>query len=70
MKGNEARYSLGFFSFQSNKLIETPKGLVSEDHPLQYKPFDHIGLLRFYDSVDIRERAEHTMTKAYCGVLT
>ncbi|XP_031385405.1 2-oxoglutarate-dependent dioxygenase AOP3-like isoform X2 [Punica granatum] len=70
MKGKEARYALGFFSFQRNKLIEPPKELVNEDHPLQYKPFDHMGLLQFYDSVDVRKRAEHTMTKAYCGVST
>ncbi|XP_030457708.1 deoxypodophyllotoxin synthase-like [Syzygium oleosum] len=67
MKGNEARYALGFFSFRGG-LIETPEELIDAEHPMQYKPFDHVGLLRFYDSVDIRERAKHTMTKAYCGV--
>lgn len=68
MKGNSpaSRYALGFFSFQIN-LIETPEELVDEDHPLMYKPFDHLGLLKFYDTVDIRMRASHTMTRAYCG---
>ncbi|KAK1578615.1 hypothetical protein Q3G72_031713 [Acer saccharum] len=41
------RYSLGLFSF-SNGIVEVPEELVDEQRPLKYKPFEHLGLLRFF----------------------
>lgn len=65
MKGDDARYSLGLFSF-NNGTIQTPEELVDDEHPQQFGPFDHIGFLRFY-STD--EGQKHPCTiKAYCGV--
>ncbi|CAK9310439.1 unnamed protein product [Citrullus colocynthis] len=49
IRGNEDRYSLAMFGF-SNGIVEVPKELVDQDHPLRYKPFDHIGLLHFFRS--------------------
>lgn len=41
------RYSLALFSF-GNGMVQVPEELVDEEHPLMYKPFDHLGLLIFY----------------------
>ncbi|KAJ1375627.1 Oxoglutarate/iron-dependent dioxygenase [Sesbania bispinosa] len=38
---------------------KVPEELIDEEHPLQYKPFDHLALLNFAYSANI---------KAYCGV--
>ncbi|KAF8389030.1 hypothetical protein HHK36_025715 [Tetracentron sinense] len=61
----EARYSIGLFSFGKD-IIQTPEELVDEEHPLLFKPFNNIGLLRFYTTEE-GQKAESTV-KAYCGV--
>ncbi|KAJ1382117.1 Oxoglutarate/iron-dependent dioxygenase [Sesbania bispinosa] len=58
MNGNETRYSLGLFAFYRG-ILKVPEELIDEEHPLQYKPFDHLALLNFAYSANI---------KAYCGV--
>ncbi|KAK7267134.1 hypothetical protein RIF29_19798 [Crotalaria pallida] len=58
MNGNETRYSLGLFAFFRGTL-QVPEELVDEDHPMQYKPFDHLALLNYTYSVHIKD---------YCGV--
>ncbi|XP_010545796.1 PREDICTED: probable 2-oxoglutarate-dependent dioxygenase AOP1 isoform X2 [Tarenaya hassleriana] len=65
VSGETDRYSLGQFAF-SNGTLQVPEELVDNEHPLMYKPFDHIGLLHFYRT-DIGYRAECPI-KAYCGV--
>ncbi|KAB1218619.1 putative 2-oxoglutarate-dependent dioxygenase AOP1.2 [Morella rubra] len=65
MRGNEARYSLAQFSFSSG-IVEVPKELVDDEHPLRYKPFDHIGLLHFFRT-DEGYKSKCPI-KAYCGV--
>lgn len=62
---HDDRYSLAQFSF-GNGIVEVPKELVDEEHPLQYKPFDHIGLLRFYNTEEGRKLS--CAIKAYAGV--
>ncbi|XP_049362779.1 probable 2-oxoglutarate-dependent dioxygenase AOP1 [Solanum verrucosum] len=38
---DEERFSIGFFTFpKEGYLVNVPKELVDEDHPLLYKPFD------------------------------
>lgn len=61
------RYSLGLFSFR-NGVTEVPKELVDEDHPLLYKPFDYLDLLRFYDTLEPKFKSDHTVVKMYCGI--
>ncbi|KAK7392969.1 hypothetical protein VNO78_21419 [Psophocarpus tetragonolobus] len=58
MNGNETRYSLGLFAFHKG-IVKVPQELIDEEHPLQYKPFDHLALLNFTYSANM---------KAYCGV--
>ncbi|KAL2326023.1 hypothetical protein Fmac_025081 [Flemingia macrophylla] len=58
MKGNETRYSLGLFAFYRG-ILQVPEELIDEQHPLQYKPFDHLGLLNFTYSANMKD---------YCGV--
>lgn len=67
MDGPEVRYALGLFSFLSG-VIQTPEELVDDEHPLQYKPFDHAGLLQFYLSNSDQNKGERNMMKAYCGI--
>ncbi|XP_021298729.1 2-oxoglutarate-dependent dioxygenase AOP3 [Herrania umbratica] len=65
MRGNMDRYSLGLFAF-NNGTIQVPEELVDEEHPLKYKAFEHLGLLRFYRT---DEGYKSTCPiKAYCGV--
>ncbi|KAD4889261.1 hypothetical protein R6Q59_033867 [Mikania micrantha] len=65
MNGDENRYSIAQFSFLEG-IIETPKEFIDEEHPLRYKPFDHLKYLEFYSREENR-RLESAL-KAYCGV--
>ncbi|KAL1368100.1 hypothetical protein HN51_022223 [Arachis hypogaea] len=55
---NETRYSLGLFAFYKG-ILQAPEKLIDEEHPLKYKPFDHLALLNFSYSVNIKD---------YCGM--
>ncbi|XP_015868730.2 probable 2-oxoglutarate-dependent dioxygenase AOP1 [Ziziphus jujuba] len=67
MTGNEDRYSTGLFSIpKAGYTIKAPEEVVDEDHPLLFKPFDHVEFLGFYYS-EAGQRAESALT-AYCGV--
>ncbi|GFY96302.1 2-oxoglutarate (2OG) and Fe(II)-dependent oxygenase superfamily protein [Actinidia rufa] len=65
MSGNEDRYSIALFSF-SSEIVQCPKELVDEGHPLLFKPFDQMDLLRFY-ATEEGQKAESTL-KAYCDM--
>ncbi|EEF44711.1 probable 2-oxoglutarate-dependent dioxygenase AOP1 [Ricinus communis] len=65
--GEEVRYALGLFSFLTG-LVKVPEELIDEEHPLQYKPFEHQGLLDFYQSNNSQNKGDSNMVKAYCGV--
>ncbi|XP_057514214.1 probable 2-oxoglutarate-dependent dioxygenase AOP1 [Actinidia eriantha] len=67
MTGNEARYSAGLFSIpKEGYTIKAPQELVDEDHPLLFKPFDHVQFLGFYYT-EAGQRAQSAL-KAFCGV--
>ncbi|XP_022721108.1 probable 2-oxoglutarate-dependent dioxygenase AOP1 [Durio zibethinus] len=65
MSGKTDRYSMGLFAF-NNGTIQVPEELVAEEHPLKYKAFEHLGLLRFYRT-DEGYKSKCPI-KAYCGV--
>lgn len=65
MNGKIDRYSMGLFAF-NNGIIQVPEELVDEEHPLMYKPLDHIGLLRFYRTEEGYK--SKCPIKTYCGV--
>lgn len=67
MEGEEVRYAVGLFSFLTG-LIKAPEELVDDEHPLQYKPFEHQGLLDFYLSNNSSNKGDSNMVKAYAGV--
>ncbi|RXH69047.1 hypothetical protein DVH24_031380 [Malus domestica] len=49
MSGNEARYSTGLFSIPKEGYItKAPEEVVDEEHPLLFKPLDHVEFLGFY----------------------
>jgi len=52
------------FAF-NNGTLQVPEELIDHQHPLMYKPFDHLGLLRFYRT-DTGYKSECPI-KAYCG---
>ena len=67
MEGEEVRYALGLFAFLTG-LIRAPEELVDEEHPLQYKPFEHQGLVDFFFSSNDRNKRDCNIVRAYCGV--
>ncbi|KAH0749480.1 hypothetical protein KY290_028712 [Solanum tuberosum] len=69
MMGEEkgARYSIAQFSFMEDSLmVETPKELVDEEHPLLFNSFNHLDYLKFFSKEENR-RLECSL-KSYCGV--
>jgi len=64
-QGKETRYTIALFSFLSKK-VQIPDEFVDDDHPLQFKPFDHIDLLNFY--VTENGRKSQNILKDFCGV--
>jgi len=65
MKGKETRYTIALFSFLS-KMVKTPEEFVCDEQPLQFKPFVHVDLLKFYDT-DHGRRSQNIL-KDFCGV--
>lgn len=62
-----ARYSIAQFSFMEDSLmVETPKELVDEEHPLLFNSFNHLDYLHFFSKEENR-RLECAL-KTYCGV--
>ncbi|XP_022777201.1 2-oxoglutarate-dependent dioxygenase AOP3-like [Durio zibethinus] len=59
------RYSLALFSF-SGETIVTPEELVDEAHPLLFKPFDNMDLLRLYSLDDVQKYVKF-FSQAKCG---
>ncbi|XVF24887.1 hypothetical protein REPUB_Repub13aG0166200 [Reevesia pubescens] len=64
-KAKKERYSLALFSF-SGETIQTPEELVDETHPLLFKPFDNMDLLRLY-SLDNVQKYVKFFSQAKCG---
>ena len=68
MSGEKTRYSLGLFSVsKGGYIIKAAEELVDEAHPLIYKPFDYVELLRFCYTED-GQKAESPVLKVYRGV--
>ncbi|XP_052181076.1 probable 2-oxoglutarate-dependent dioxygenase AOP1 [Diospyros lotus] len=65
MNGKEARYSVAQFTFMEGT-VKAPEELVDEEHPLQFKPFDHLEFLDFYSKPENR-RLESAL-RTYCGI--
>ncbi|KAL2458717.1 2-oxoglutarate (2OG) and Fe(II)-dependent oxygenase superfamily protein [Forsythia ovata] len=65
MNGRETRYTIALFSFLSC-IVEVPEELVDDEHPLEFKPFVHVDLLKFYDT-DYGRRTQNLL-KDFCGV--
>jgi len=67
MTGSMARYSVGLFSIpKAGYIIKAPEELVDEEHPLLFKPFDHVEFLGFYYT-EAGQQAKSAL-KTYCGV--
>ena len=47
-------------------MLHIPEGLVDEEHPPRYKPFDHFEFLRF-DRTEEGQKSKCSI-KDYCGV--
>ncbi|KAJ4821757.1 hypothetical protein Tsubulata_050033 [Turnera subulata] len=67
MTGNEARYSTGLFSIpKAGYIIKAPEEVIDEEHPLLFKPFDHVKFLGFYYT-EAGQKSPSAL-KEYCGV--
>ncbi|KAL5725679.1 hypothetical protein ACHQM5_008797 [Ranunculus cassubicifolius] len=65
MDGDITRYSMGLFS-TIHGTIQTPEVMVDEEHPLLYKPFNHIEYRKFFQTEE-GGKAECPI-KAFCGI--
>nr|KJB70378.1 hypothetical protein B456_011G070500 [Gossypium raimondii] len=65
VEAEKERYSLAFFSF-SGEIIETPKELVDEAHPLLFKPFHNMDMLRLYSLENVQKYVDF-ISQAKCG---
>lgn len=65
MKGKEVRYSLGLFSYKRG-VIQIPEELVDNEHPLRFKPFNHLEFVRLTRTAEGRKA--DCLLKSYCGV--
>ncbi|XP_058728949.1 probable 2-oxoglutarate-dependent dioxygenase AOP1 isoform X1 [Vicia villosa] len=67
MSGNEARYSTALFSiFKGGSIIKAPEELVDEEHPLLFKPYDHVEFLK-YNFSEEGQRDQNAL-RTFCGV--
>ncbi|CAI9114062.1 OLC1v1014681C1 [Oldenlandia corymbosa var. corymbosa] len=66
MTGKKERYSLGLFTFIRDLMIEVPEALVDEEHPLQYKPFDHYKFIDYYFTEEGKK--SKCAIRSYCGI--
>ncbi|CAN0898676.1 Probable 2-oxoglutarate-dependent dioxygenase AOP1 [Linum grandiflorum] len=65
MNGEIDRYSMGLFGFNKG-MIQVRQEFVDEEHPLRYRPLDHLGLLWFFRSEE-GYKSKYPV-KAYCGI--
>ncbi|KAE8705122.1 2-oxoglutarate-dependent dioxygenase AOP3 [Hibiscus syriacus] len=67
MTRDKARYSAGLFSIpKAGYTINASDEVVDEEHPLLFKPFDHVKFMGFYYT-EAGQKAESAL-KVYCGV--
>lgn len=66
MSGTEERYSLGLFTFIRDRIIQIPKELVDDEHPLKFKAFDHFKYID-YIYTDEGKRSKCPI-KDYCAI--
>ncbi|KAI3803421.1 hypothetical protein L1987_31572 [Smallanthus sonchifolius] len=64
-RGKETRYTIALFSFLSKK-VQVLDEFVDDEHPLQFKPFNHVDLLNFYDTET--GRRSQNILQDFCGV--
>ncbi|KAF9588171.1 hypothetical protein IFM89_007860 [Coptis chinensis] len=67
MRGDAIRYSIGLLSYAKG-ITQTPEELVDEEHPLLFKPFNHLGYHQFIVGEDRKGLKHASAMKAYCGV--
>lgn len=65
VSGKEDRYSLAQFAF-ADGVVEVPGEFVDEEHPLKYKPFNHLSFLQFF-AENAHKRLKSPI-RSYCGV--
>ncbi|KAJ9561622.1 hypothetical protein OSB04_006782 [Centaurea solstitialis] len=66
MNGQEDRYSIALFTFKKG-ITEVPEELVDEEHPLRFKPFNHLKFIDHHSKspIYVDERA----MKSFCGYI-
>ncbi|PHU05513.1 hypothetical protein BC332_26335 [Capsicum chinense] len=68
LSGDKDRYSIQLFADpKPDCIIEAPKELVDEEHPLLFKPYDLLGYFEFFGTKAGREAGANVL-RAYCGV--
>nr|GFA50075.1 probable 2-oxoglutarate-dependent dioxygenase AOP1 [Tanacetum cinerariifolium] len=69
MEGHTDRISLVTSSFIRDLKVEVPQGLVNEDHPLKFKPFNHYKYIEYHNSTtDANGNRLEDAIRFYCGI--
>lgn len=63
LRENEARYSSELLSVNKG-MIQVPDEFVDKEHPLRYKPLNHLEFLRAHKDAGETEYA----ARAYCAI--
>ncbi|KAJ0755484.1 putative isopenicillin N synthase [Helianthus annuus] len=66
MEGKKDRFSMVVSSYIRDLEIQAPQELVDEEHPMQYKPFEHYKYIDFHTYQNSRKL--RNPLKHYCGV--
>lgn len=67
MHGNRERISLVVLSFIWDLKVQVPQELVDEDHPLDFKPFDHYGYICYHiNNTTVDGKRLKDAIKSYC----
>nr|GEU91627.1 probable 2-oxoglutarate-dependent dioxygenase AOP1 [Tanacetum cinerariifolium] len=69
MEGHKDRISLVTSSFIRDLKVEVPQGLVNEDHPLKFKPFDHYKYIQYHsNATKVNGKRLDDAIKFYCRI--
>ncbi|KAJ0709542.1 putative oxoglutarate/iron-dependent dioxygenase, non-heme dioxygenase domain-containing protein [Helianthus annuus] len=66
MEGKKDRFSMVVSSYIRDLEIQAPQELIDEEHPVQYKPFEHYKYIDFHTYQNSRKL--RNPLKHYCGV--
>ncbi|CAK9146217.1 unnamed protein product [Ilex paraguariensis] len=65
LREKKTRYTVGVFAYNTGT-TDIPQEMVDDEHPLQFRSFDNMGLLQSY--FDNPTRLSEETARSYCGI--